>query len=384
MKVVHVVPSVSEEASGPSYSVVRLCESLIRQESEVTLATLDGGRSAAPPLHFVKPFPVGLGPGRLGRSPAMRSWLDGQVGTGAVSLIHNHSLWMLPNVYPGWTARKYGVPLMVSPRGTLSGWAFSSGSKLKGLFWLLVQKAALTATTCFHATAQSEYEDIRRMGFRQPVCIIPNGIDISPAGQAPSSDERILLFLGRIHPVKGLDNLLRAWQVCEPSFSEWRLRIAGPDNDGYLPKMQALAEELRLKNVAFCGPLYGEAKHAAYREADIFVLPTHSENFGMTVAEALAVGTPAIVTRGAPWSGLGPHRAGWWIDVGVDPLVACLEEAMSRSRSELMGMGQSGQEWMKEEFSWVGIARKMLETYHWLLSGASAINRPAWVRGAGD
>ncbi len=379
MKVIHVVPSVSEEASGPSYSVVRLCESLIRQELEVTLATLDGGRPAAPPLHFHKPFPVGLGPDRLGRSPAMRSWLDGQVGTGAVGLIHNHSLWMLPNVYPGKLARKYGVPLIVSPRGTLSEWAFQRGSKLKRLFWPLVQKPALTAATCFHATAESEYEDIRRMGFRQPVCVIPNGIDIPQAKQMSLTDERTLLFLGRIHPKKGLDNLLRAWQVCEQHFPEWRLRIAGPDNDGYLPKMQALAEELRLKNVAFCGPLYGEAKHAAYREADIFVLPTHSENFGMTVAEALAVGTPAIVTRGAPWSGLERHRAGWWIDVGVEPLAACLKEAMSQPRSELMDMGRRGREWMKAEFSWVNAAQKMAETYRWVMEGSAAIERPDWV-----
>ena len=92
--------------------------------------------------------------------------------------IHNHRLWMMPNVYPGLVARKHNVPLVISPRGTLSEWAFQHGSVVKRLFWPLVQKPALTATSCFHATAESEYKDIRRMGFRQPVAIIPNGIDI--------------------------------------------------------------------------------------------------------------------------------------------------------------------------------------------------------------
>jgi glycosyltransferase involved in cell wall biosynthesis len=134
---------------------------------------------------------------------------------------------------------------------------------------------------------------------------------------------------------------------------------------------------LKLQRIEFCGPLYGEGKLGAYREAELFVLPTQSENFGMTVAEALAAGTPAIVTRAAPWAGLEEHGAGWWIEIGVDPLVACLEDALSRPRDELAARGVRGREWMRRDFSWERVGAMMDQTYRWLLSGGDA---PAWVR----
>ena len=121
-----------------------------------------------------------------------------------------------------------------------------------------------------------------------------------PTAAKPQDRRRQLFFLGRIHPIKGINNLLRAWQVVEHRFPDWDLLIVGPDNAGYMDEMQALAAHLRLERVAFGGPLYGEEKLRAYQAASLFVLPTHSENFGMTVAEALAAGTPAIVTQGAP------------------------------------------------------------------------------------
>lgn len=379
MRVIHVVPAIAEEASGPSYSVVRLCESLIAQGQDVTLAALDWAPLPAPPP-FLKTFPLGLGPRRLGRSPGMRRWLDDAARQGTADLFHNHSLWMMPNVYPGWVARQQQVPLMVSPRGTLSAWAMSSGSAIKRVFWPWLQKPALAATTCFHATAESEYDDIRRMGFRQPVVIIPNGIDIPDLVPKILNESRTLLFLGRVHPKKGVDLLLHAWQVVMTRFPDWDLQIVGPDNGGYLVKMQALAARLRLERVVFPGTLYGKEKLCAYREASLFVLPTHSENFGMTVAEALAAGTPAIVTKGAPWGGLEQQQgAGWWIDIGVDPLVACLEEALSLSPQNLVKMGQRGRDWMEAEFSWAQVGKRMAETYHWILEGQEASTKPDWI-----
>jgi glycosyltransferase involved in cell wall biosynthesis len=215
------------------------------------------------------------------------------------------------------------------------------------------------------------------MSFRQPVAIIPNGVDIPLFKEAPASEVRTLLFLGRIHPIKGIDILLKAWQVVSPHYREWRLRLVGPDDGGYLRTMQALAAELGLDRVEFCGPLYGEAKLRAYQEADLFVLPTHSENFGVSVAEVLAAGTPAIVSKGAPWKGLETQGAGWWIDIGVDPLIACLEKALRCSSSELVSIGQRGRAWMEKEFSWPRIGQMMGQTYHWILQGDSV---PPWIR----
>jgi glycosyltransferase involved in cell wall biosynthesis len=175
--------------------------------------------------------------------------------------------------------------------------------------------------------------------------------------------------LGRIHPIKGLDNLLLAWAAVQHHFTEWQLRIVGPDNKGYLNEMKQLATKLKLERIEFSGPITGHKKMEAYGEADLFVLPSYSENFGMTVAEALASGTPAIVAQGAPWSGLNENNAGWWIDMGIDPLVACLEHALSQPRASLDTMGLNGRRWMENDFSWDNIAAKMKATYDWILNG---------------
>jgi glycosyltransferase involved in cell wall biosynthesis len=246
------------------------------------------------------------------------------------------------------------------------------GSKVKRVFWPLVQRPALESVTCWHATSESEYQEIRALGFRQPVAVIPNGIDVPELGEKRPRRTRTLLFLGRIHPKKGLDMLLPAWAAVQDRFPDWRLRIVGDDAgyfepSGYLAKMRKLALELNLKRVEFTGALYGEAKWRAYHEADLFILPTHSENFGMTVAEALAAGTPAIVTKGAPWSALTTHNCGWWVDIKIDSLTRAMKEAFEEPDETLFEMGRRGRKWMIEEFSWDRISHQLTATYFWLL-----------------
>jgi glycosyltransferase involved in cell wall biosynthesis len=376
MRVIHVVPAITEEASGPSYSVTRLCESLIATGADVRLAALDWAPMPNPP-EYLKSFPLGWGPRRLGVAPRMRRWLETEAASGQIDIIHNHGLWMMPNVYSGRACRNGNCRLMVSPRGTVSRWAFGRNRLQKEIFWRLLQRPAVAGAACFHATAESEFDDIRQLGFKQPVCILPNGIDLPPLEQNPNGGRRQLLFLGRIHPVKGVDVLLRAWQAVEHRFPDWELHVAGPDDGGYLAAMQALAAQLRLERLVFRGPLFGDEKWRAYRQASLFVLPTHSENFGMTVAEALAAGTPAIVTKGAPWAGLAEQGAGWWIEIGIDPLVASFEQALAASPQRLGEMGRAGHEWMKRDFSWDRIGAQFLATYLWLINGGEP---PPWVR----
>jgi glycosyltransferase involved in cell wall biosynthesis len=376
LRTLHTVPAISVAASGPSYSVVRLCETLTDRGNETELAALDWEPMRSAPC-FAKFFPLGLGPRNLGLSGDMKRWIYDRARDHDFELFHSHSLWMMPNIYPGRAARRYSVPYVVSPRGTLSPWAFRSGSVVKKLFWPLVQRPALNAVTCFHATADSEYCDLRAMGFRQPVAVIQNGIDIPYLQERARSSRRTLLFLGRIHPVKGVDVLLLAWEAVQVRFPEWNLRIVGPDNGGYLLQMRELADKLRLSRVSFDGPLVGSDKWIAYRDAQLYVLPTHSENFGLSVAEALASGTPAIVSRGAPWGGLDGKRAGWWIEVGVDPLVACLTTALSLSETQLDTMGANGRSWMAEDFSWDTVSARMERTYDWIVRGGT---KPTWVR----
>jgi glycosyltransferase involved in cell wall biosynthesis len=165
--------------------------------------------------------------------------------------------------------------------------------------------------------------------------------------------------------------LVRAWSRLETEYPGWRLKIVGPPEIGHDDELRALARTLNLTRVCIEGPIYGEAKIAAYREADIFVLPTLNENFGLTVAEALVAGTPAISTKGAPWSGIEEEGCGWWIDHGVEPLAATLASAMALPRETLKSMGDKGRAWIARNFAWDPIARDMLDVYRWLAHGAT-------------
>jgi glycosyltransferase involved in cell wall biosynthesis len=311
----------------------------------------------------------------------MRRWLAEGCRSGALEVLHNHGMWDMTALYPAWV--KQDQILVHSPRGTFSVWAMAHGSPLKRLSWPLLQRPALSRATALHATAEAEYEDIRRLGFNQPVAIIPNGMDLAPLPQPQPKAERTLLFLGRIHRVKGLDMLLLAWQTLQDRFPDWRLVIIGNDDgyhgtSGYLDTIKAQTTALGLKRINFLGALYGQAKLQAYRDADLYVLPSYSENFAVTVAEALSMETPVVVSKGAPWSVVPEHGAGWWVDIGLDPLIAGLEEALGRSSPELALMGQRGRALIQEHYSWPKIADQMAQTYRWLQD--RSLPTPPWVR----
>jgi len=288
MRVIHVVPAITEEASGPSYSVVRLCQSLIETGEEVSLVVLDWAPHPSKPA-FTKTFPLGFGPRRLGRSPKMFRWLIDEVKNSGISVLHNHGMWQMNAVYPGKAVKNSMTKLVVSPRGAFSTWAMSHGSKFKRIFWPLIQRPALAQASCFHATSEAEYLDIRRLGFKQPVSIIPNGIDVPELMPKNHNEFRVLLFLGRIHPVKGIDTLLSAWAAVMDRFPDWRLLVVGSDvgynlRSSYIDQMKAQSTRIKLKRIEFLPPVYGKAKLLTYREADLFVLPSSDSHQRRTMA----------------------------------------------------------------------------------------------------
>lgn len=369
-KIIATIHSVFDEAKGPSYSVKRLYEEIYKTQHNVILVDADK-RANGNCLEFGHSCSPSIGPAKLCMSSEMYQYLDLLASNKQIALLHNHGLWMMPNVYPGWIAKKYKLPLITSPRGTFSPKAWNSGSKIKKVFWPLIQKPALTPTTCFHATAYSEYEDIRNMGYKQPVAIIPNGIDIPFGYTKQSAPLKTLLFLGRIHPIKGLDMLLPAWQILQKEYPDWQLKIVGPDNDGYLPVLKTQSQKLQLQRIQFIGGLYEHQKWQAYHDADLYILPTYSENFAMSVAEALASGTPAVVTKGAPWRELEEVNAGKWVDIDTEAITDGLRQMMKKSSAELMIMGQNGKQLMQDKYSWQHIATLMTEVYEWVMKGGS-------------
>lgn len=376
MKIIHVIAGIAEAASGPSQTVPALCDVLSGQGHEVSLHVVSPG-----PASFSRPYSLHVHDGvnvlsRLCLSPSMRSALSAAVCTS--DIVHSHGMWTMPNIYAGVSPRGARARLITSPRGVLSKVALSRSAWQKRVFWYLAQQRVARRAACFHATSEPEFEDIRRANLTAPVAIIPNGISV-PAlwSKRAAGDLRRLLFLGRIHPIKGVESLLRAWHDLQVRHRGWELYIVGPDSDGHLAELQTLARQLGLKRIFFAPPQYDEDKTNMFRSADLFVLPSFSENFGVAVAEALAHGVPAVVTRGAPWSGLTTNDAGWWIDNGVVSLAQCLDTAMSLPREALQDKGYRGREWVANEFSWSRVGHMMAATYSWMNDAGSP---PPWVR----
>lgn len=365
---IHVVSSIEDEASGPSYSVTRLAEAQAGLGLSVGVYSLAGTpqdelRAGVRLRSFAASLTGVPGLSRLAFSRDLHQALDAAAAEGA--LLHMHGLWRMPNVYPGRAARRRGAPLVISPRGMLGAAALAFSERQKRLFWQLAQAGAVAPVRFFHATSDAEVADIRAFGLTAPVAVIPNGVDL-PAHPPQGPREREVLHLGRIHPKKGIDRLLQAWALVAPEKPGWRLRIVGPSEGGHTAELEALARRLSLgDSVRFEGPLYGADKQEAYRRATLFVLPTRNENFGMVVAEALAQGTPVISTKGAPWQGLETERCGWWIDHGPELMAATLREALTTTPEGLVAMGTRGREWMARDFGWETLAARMAEVYAW-------------------
>jgi glycosyltransferase involved in cell wall biosynthesis len=375
----HVIAGLDPVYGGPSYSVPRLCEALAAAGAEMMLLSVaekeidqrDAYHKGYRDRRFAWDYARIPILRRLRNSRALSRALRDAVLTADV--IHNHGLWLMPNIGAGGAAASGPTPFVVSPRGMLAPAALAFSRWKKRAFWALLQGPVIHGAACIHATSEQEYEEIRGFGVANPVAIIPNGIDLPGVAAPPSAGlavERVVLTLGRIHPKKGLDSLVHAWSRVEAKYPGWRLKIVGPPELRYDNELRALAASLRLTRISIEGPIYGEAKTAAYRDADVFVLPTLNENFGLTVAEALAAATPVISTIGAPWGGLEREGCGWWIDHGVEPLTAAMAQAMAMPREALKAMGGKGREWMARDFAWDRVAHDMLGVYLWLARGA--------------
>lgn len=369
LRAIHIVAGLDPRHGGPSYSVPRLCDALRAYGTDVRILTV--GQANAPMESPITSYPQDFADIPILRSLRLSSGLAkaARIAARTHDVVHVHGLWLMPNVYAGRAATSARRPLVVSPRGMLGPAALAFSARKKRLFWRFLQRQAYARAAVWHATCAAEAEEIRAFGIRAPIAIIPNGIDIPdrPERSLPrQSSTRTLLFLGRLHPKKGLPDLIEAWSHLTSERPDWILRIVGPDERGHREELEKLVQQGGIPRVVFDGPVYGTEKEQVLQEADLFVLPTQNENFGLAVAEALAAGVPAIVSRGAPWPGLETERCGWWVECGAESLLSALREATALPDGERCTMGLRGHAWMAQEFSWDCIARQMLDVYAWL------------------
>ena len=373
------IAGLQPEYGGPSNSVPALAEALAQAGVRVDLVTCKSSPGQAAP-HLP---PSGLVPTRLvSRANRITRWrsagnefarcLTQSPRGDAYSVVHDHGLWLPNNHAVAVASRQLGIPRVVSPRGMLTGWALQHRGWKKRMAWWLYQRRDLESATLLHATSSAELKTFREARLRQPVAVIPNGVNLPLAPGLElgtrNSELRTLLFLGRIHPIKGLTDLIEAWSSIKPT--GWHAIFAGHDEPFHRQELELSLRQRGIeRDFTFTGPVEGEAKRTLYRQADLFILPSHSENFGIVVAEALAYGVPVIATRGTPWENLVTHRCGWWTETGGGPLAAVLREAMALSDEARREMGQRGRRLVEQEYSWPSIATQMRDTYRWMQEG---------------
>ena len=373
MHVCLTIPGLSKINGGTATVVQHLSEHLAQSNATVTVFT----QEAAPGQSEVLPRNERV---KLIRVPANRGWkfggefkegLESAVSSGKIDLVHDFGLWLPANHAVVSACENLEVPLVCSPSGMLAPWALRHKAWKKRLAWWLYQRRDLSRVAILVATAAQEVQDVRGRVPGKSIALIPNGVELPPENGKPeignrkSENVRTLLFLGRIHPVKGLKNLVAAWNLVRPE--GWNCIVAGPDQAGHQKELETLLRSYNLeKQFHFPGLVDDGQKMDLLKRSDVFVLPSFTENFGMVVAEALSAGVPVIATKGAPWAELGTHRCGWWIDIGVEPLAAALHEATSLTDPERQAMGQRGRRLVLEKYSWPQVASEMLGVYEWV------------------
>jgi glycosyltransferase involved in cell wall biosynthesis len=296
-----------------------------------------------------------------------------------ISVLHLHALWTGLSRIPNQLRENYSIPTIITPHGSLQKWALKKSRWKKNIALALYERSNLRNATCFHAVGENEIADIRDFGLPNPIAVIPNGIStywLNSAGNGATfrqqyniaPDRRILLFLSRVTPIKGLPMLLDAIGRMSDAFTDWCLVIAGADEFGHQAELEAVIQQQSLNSsVIMAGPIWGQEKRDAFAAADLFVLPSHSEGAPMVILEALGAGVPVLATKASPWPQLELFGCGWWADISTNSIVEALRDALDRSSDQLSQMGQRGKALVAARYTWAKSAVMTIELYEWLL-----------------
>lgn len=263
-------------------------------------------------------------------------------------------------------AQKQGYKVVLTPHGMLEPWIIQRHywTRKVPALWLY-QKAAVQKADCIHATADSERDNLLKLGYNNNVKVVKLGIDAESIVMKKAwKRTKQVLFLSRVHPKKGVDFLVGAAAILCDQLKEYRIIIAGDGDADYIANFKMQIHEEGLDDIVqLVGGVYGEEKWRLFQTSDFFVLPTHSENFGLAIAESLASGTPVVTTVGAPWEDLNSFDAGACIDIGTQPLVEALRKFIAFSEEKLEQMGRNGRELIESKYSAQVMAKQMMEIY---------------------
>jgi glycosyltransferase involved in cell wall biosynthesis len=384
MKVIVTIAGLDMRSGGPSRTVPALCSAMAAEGAKVEIVAVRENKMEAvnKSLEGLDLRVISTGTSRYDPLSWRREFqlcVEKALDTAESPVIYDVGLWLPSNHYARIVARRRKVPFVASPRGMLSERALQVSKLRKRMAWLAYQKRDLLAADAFHATSAAEADDIRARGVRKPIAVIPNGVNLPNAERNRSRRDhrKTVLFLSRLHPIKGIEDLITAWARLQPQ--GWRVVLAGPDEKNYRAKLEALVRQLDLgQAISFRGPVTDVEKWGLYGQADLFVLPSYSESFGQVIAEALASGLPVVTTKATPWQEVEASNCGWWIEPGVESLITALNEAVNCTFDNLHAMGQRGRTLIREKYSWNVAAKQMLALFAWLQQPTTP--KPACIR----
>lgn len=374
MRVLHVTPSFMPAVryGGPIVTVLRLCQELQRAGVELSIATTNADGSGVLPVPTDRSVDVG---GLSVRYFNRHGRLDYAFAPGLAEyvwraarnydLVHITSVFSFPALIAGIAARRSGVPYVVSPHGALQAWSLRQKRWKKAPYWWFLERPHLMKAAGIHACAGLEEEEIRLALPSARIFVVPNGSDAIDVPRVERRPRRVV-FLGRIHQKKGFDVLVPALARVARYLPDVETVVAGPNEGGEWERVQALIDEANPRpRVTYLGSVNGAARFDLLASAAVFVLPSHSENFGMAVVEALACGTPVVVSQNCPWECVEQERAGYWVkntaESVAEGLLAILNDPEGAVR-----MGVAAQR-IAARFQWPAVARQMIAAYEGIL-----------------
>jgi glycosyltransferase involved in cell wall biosynthesis len=374
MKVSFLVSSVSREAGGLFQSVRGLAKAVASTTADVRVFGIRDDQSAVD-LQKWRPLSVQTFPPRL-RAWGYSNQLVPAMLDADLDILSVHGLWKYCSVASHRWHRQTGLPYVVHPHGMLEPWALQNARCKKRIAAALYENQHLRAAACLRALSEAEARSIRSYGLHNPICVIPNGVDLPDLhgtnAKEQSDSRKTLLYLGRLHPKKNLATLIRAWNETlnsrRGSGERWVLAIAGWDQGGYESELKPLAVG---SSVVFLGPQFGAEKNECYRTCDAFILPSFSEGLPMTVLEAWSYAKPVLMTAECNLPEGFAAKAALRIGSSADEIAAGLNQLFEMGDDDRAATGDRARTLVATRFSWPRIGEQMRAVYEWVVSGGS-------------
>ncbi|MDJ0674833.1 MAG: glycosyltransferase [Calothrix sp. MO_167.B42] len=381
MRILFIAPYIGATYGGTSKIVTELIQGIGRPGVTVDLVTTDANGSE----NLDVPLNVWI-PEKCYRiqyfncwhwndfifSPSLVSWLANHVID--YELVHTHTIFAPLILFSQWICKFHHIPYIVTPHGMLESWALSYKAWKKQMYYALFENRTLKQSSTIQATASSEVDNIKSLGLNTPIVFIPNGIHCHEFENLPEPEifyqnfpatrnKTLILFLGRIDPKKGLDLLAPAFAKVHEKFPETHLVIAGPDSIGFLPTVKNYFTQAScLDAVTFTGMLTGELKFAALTAASLYVAPSYSEGFSMSVLEGMASGLTCVITTGCNFPEAAAAQAAHMVDIDADAIANALIQCLSNPQSA-KAMGDRARDFICQNYTWEHAAEKLIQVY---------------------